>query len=62
MEGLLSKTFIKDLKMDGTYNDASFAREYKIGLVLLKLLRIAGKPLEFSKLQHKYEIKLSVNV
>lgn len=29
MEGLLSKTFIKDLKMDGTYNDASFAREYE---------------------------------
>lgn len=29
MEGLLSNTFIKDLKLDGTYNDSSFAREYK---------------------------------
>ena len=47
--------------MDGTYNDASFAREYKKGLVLLKLLRIAGKPLELFKLQHRYEIKSNVN-
>lgn len=29
MEGLLSKTFVKQLKLDGTYNDASFSREYE---------------------------------
>jgi hypothetical protein len=29
MEELLSKTFIKDLKLDGTYNESSFAREYE---------------------------------
>ena len=29
MEGLLSRSFVDDLKMDGTYNDASFSREYE---------------------------------
>lgn len=29
MEELLSKSFIQELKLDGTYNDASFAREYE---------------------------------
>ena len=29
MEQLLSKTFIEELRLDGTYNDASFAREYE---------------------------------
>lgn len=29
MEKLLRKTFIDELKLDGTYNDASFAREYE---------------------------------
>ena len=29
MEGLLSKTFVQELKLDGTYNDSSFAREYE---------------------------------
>ena len=28
MERLLSKNFISDLKMDGTFNEASFDREY----------------------------------
>jgi hypothetical protein len=27
--GLLSKSFIKDLKMDGTFNESSFDREYE---------------------------------
>ena len=27
--GLLDKTFIKDLKLDGTFNEASFGREYE---------------------------------
>ena len=27
--GLLDKSFIKDLKMDGTFNEASFDREYE---------------------------------
>lgn len=42
-----------------TFNDSSFDREYKIHSVLLKLLRIAGKPLETLLLQHKNEISLS---
>lgn len=29
MEKLLKKSFIEELKVDGTYNDASFAREYE---------------------------------
>lgn len=29
MEGLLSKSFVSELKMAGTYNDASFSREYE---------------------------------
>ncbi len=29
MEKLLKKSFIEELKMDGTYNDNSFAREYE---------------------------------
>lgn len=28
MEGLLEKNFVEQLKLDGTYNDSSFAREY----------------------------------
>jgi hypothetical protein len=27
--GLLDKSFIKDLKQDGTFNEASFDREYE---------------------------------
>ena len=29
MEKLLDRTFVEELKLDGTYNDASFAREYE---------------------------------
>lgn len=29
MEGLLSKTFVKQLQLDDTYNEASFARQYE---------------------------------
>ena len=29
IEGLLNKNFIDELKLDGTYNDASFSREYE---------------------------------
>lgn len=58
-EGLLDEDFVEKLKLEGTYNETTFDREYKIHSVLLKLLRIAGKPLETFLLQHKYEIKLS---
>lgn len=58
--GLQSKTFITDQKEEGTYNEASFEREYKNTFVLFKLLRIAGKSLEPYKLQHNHEIKISV--
>lgn len=30
IEGLLDKNFVRELKMDGTFNEASFEREYKI--------------------------------
>lgn len=30
VEGLLDKGFVRELKMDGTFNEASFEREYKI--------------------------------
>lgn len=30
MEKLISKNFVQELRLSGTYNDASFAREYKI--------------------------------
>lgn len=36
MEKLLDKNFVRDLRMDGTFNEASFEREYRI-FVLLKL-------------------------
>jgi len=29
IEGLLQKSFVKDLKLDGTFNEASFEREYE---------------------------------
>ena len=29
MEGLLDKAFVRELKMDGTFNEASFEREYE---------------------------------
>ena len=61
MEKLLTRSFIEDLKIDGTYNEASFSREYK-QFVLFKLLRIAEKSLELYKLQHKNEISLSAIV
>lgn len=58
-EGLLDADFVEKLKLEGTFNDSSFDREYKIHSVLLKLLRIAGKPLETLLLQRKNEISLS---
>jgi hypothetical protein len=29
MEGLLNRNFVADLRMDGTFNEASFEREYE---------------------------------
>jgi hypothetical protein len=29
MEGLLNKNFVSDLRLDGTFNEASFEREYE---------------------------------
>ena len=37
MEKLLDKNFVRDLRMDGTFNEASFEREYKLFIVLFKL-------------------------
>lgn len=42
--GLQNKSFISDLKRDGTFNETSFDREYR-RFVLFKLLRIAERPL-----------------
>lgn len=58
-EGLLDADFVNQLKLQDTYNEDSFDREYKRS-VLLKLLRIAGNPLELFELQRKYEIELCV--
>ena len=30
IEGLLDKDFVTELKLDGTFNEASFEREYKV--------------------------------
>lgn len=51
IEGLLDEDFVDTLKLQGTYAEDSFAREYK-RYVLFKLLRIAGNPLELVKLQY----------
>ena len=61
-EGLLDKDFVKKLRLESTFNDSSFDREYKCISVLFKLLRTAGKLLEIFLLQHKNEISLSANV
>lgn len=61
-EGLLDKDFVKKLRLESTFNDSSFDREYKNISVLFKLLRTAGKLLEIFLLQHKNEISLSANV
>lgn len=50
-EGLLDEDFVDTLKLQGTYAEDSFGREYK-RYVLFKLLRIAGNPLELIKLQY----------
>lgn len=41
---LLDKNFIKDLKMDGTFNENSFDREYKFTFVLFKYCELLGSP------------------
>lgn len=40
---LLDKNFIRDLRMDGTFNESSFAREYK-RFVLFKYCELRGTP------------------
>ena len=57
--GLLDRNFVQDLKRDGTFNDAAFAREYE-EFVFVKLLRIAETALEILKLQYKDEISLGM--
>lgn len=44
--GLLDPTFVNKLKSSPSFNEESFGREYKHRHVLIKLLRIAGSPLE----------------
>lgn len=44
MEKLLKKGFIDELKLDGTYNDASFAREYRL-ICTLKIIENCWKTL-----------------
>ena len=43
VEGLLDEDFVDNLKLSGTYNDASFEREYKIFLYSLNIVK-CGKP------------------
>ena len=44
MAGLLNRTFIQELKLDGTYNDAQFGREYKL-ICTLKIIENCWKTL-----------------
>ena len=53
MEKLLQKSFIEELRNDGTYNDASFSREFE-RIELIKLLGIAEIALSFIN----YNIKM----
>ena len=43
--GLLDARYINELKMSPTYDEETFAREYRRIHVLIKLLRIAGSSL-----------------
>jgi hypothetical protein len=54
-EGLLEEDFVDKLRIEGTFNDSSFDREYKHISVLFKLLRIAGNSLSF--LNHNIDMK-----
>lgn len=60
--GLQDKTFIQDQKDEGTYNEASFEREYKIGSLYSLNIINCWKTLKLYKLQRNFEIKISVNV
>lgn len=42
MERLLSRNFISDLRQDGTFNEASFDREYELAIVLYKHIELLG--------------------
>ena len=59
--GLQAKTFISDLRKDPTFNEASFEREYR-DLYSLNYCELLETPVEFYKLQHSYETKVSVKV
>lgn len=52
MHGLLDKTYVNKLRTSPSYTEESFAREYR-QIVLIKLLRIAGNPLELCKPQRE---------
>lgn len=58
--GLQPRTFVEDLKRDSTFNEASFGREYD-NLYSINFVNCQNI-LKLFILQHKYEIKLSVNV
>lgn len=58
--GLQPRTFVEDLKRDSTFNEASFGREYEI-LYSINFMN-CWDALRAILLQHKCEIKLSVNV
>ena len=38
LEGLLNKNFVTELKLDGTFNESSFSREYKNDLYSLNIV------------------------
>ena len=58
MEGLLDKNFVSELKMDGTYNENSFDREYKRFLYSLNIVN-CWKIFRAFPQQHEDEISLS---
>lgn len=60
--GLQSKTFIKDQKEEGTYNEASFEREYKKTFVFFKLYELRKNLIEAIRNQSILEVEGSTTI
>nr|DAF58701.1 MAG TPA: terminase large subunit [Siphoviridae sp. ctxMM9] len=61
LAGLQDKNFIRDLKLDGTFNQSSFDREYKM-IVFFKYCELLGHLYYLLNYNAKLRIYLNVNV
>lgn len=61
VSGLADRNQINDLKRDETFDQTTFEREYKTLLYSLNFVN-CWKAVKINKLQHRHEIKSSVNV